>query len=169
MLATWALVLAVILQLLLVHMVLTMQYEMTGQRDTLATKQDLVNLVTNIGPENPSMAVLDASCLNCHSRDRIASAHGIDTDASQVVDRMMAIPGSDLNGSDALQVTAALTYLKCTHCHEVGRLKELAILSPAERWEVIRGMSEKAGSTITPQDARRIRDFYGDFWGWHSR
>jgi mono/diheme cytochrome c family protein len=168
MLATWALALAVILQLLLVHMVITLQGEMTDQRNTLATKADLENLAVNMGPANPAMSVLQADCTQCHTADRIAAAHALEEDASQVVQKMVGLKDSFIDPMAVPKLTAALTYVKCAHCHSADRLKEMAILDPAARWEVIHRMAEEAGSTITPEDARRIRDFYGEFWGWHT-
>ncbi len=66
-------------------------------------------------------------------------------------------------------VEAALTYMKCAHCHTIDRIRELAIMGPEQRWEVILAMMKEPGAKISQEDARRIRDFYGEFWGWHAQ
>jgi len=168
MLATWLGVLGVILLLFLVHMVISLHNEIVDQRSELATKQDLRNLAVNIGPTNPAMDALAQDCTDCHSEETFARAHGMSGDVADIVGRMASMADASISQDQIPRLEAGLTFMKCAHCHEISRLKELAILSPQERWDVILEMTEKAGSTITPEEARRIRDFYGDFWGWHS-
>ncbi len=168
MLATWLGVLGVILLLFLVHMVISLHGEIVDQRSELATKQDLKNLAVNIGPAHPAMAALEQSCTDCHSSDSIARAHGMTGDVAQVVRRMADMEGANIPSDQIPRLEAGLSFMKCAHCHEISRLKELAIMSPKERWDVILKMVQTPGSTITQEEARRIRDFYGDFWGWHN-
>ena len=115
------------------------------------------------------MAVLDASCTTCHGRDKFTAAHGIGDDIPALVERMAEQAGSGIEEEATPRIEAALTIMKCARCHTGERLKEMAILSPNERWEMILEMSRKPGSTISVRDARRIRDAYGLFWTWHTR
>jgi hypothetical protein len=80
---------------------------------------------------------------------------------------MSQLSGANIAVDQIPTVEAALTFMKCAHCHSIDRLKELAILSPQERWDMIVKMMKEPGATISQEDAQRIRDFYGDFWGWH--
>ncbi|MFO7768830.1 MAG: hypothetical protein R6W82_07725 [bacterium] len=168
MLATWLGVLGVILLLFLVHMVISLHGEIVDQRSELATKQDLKNLAVNIGPANPAMAALEQECTDCHTSESFTKAHGMTGDVADVVARMADMEGAGIAEEQIPRLEAGLTFMKCAHCHEISRLKELAIMSPKERWDVIMEMVQTPGSTITQEEARRIRDFYGDFWGWHS-
>jgi hypothetical protein len=81
---------------------------------------------------------------------------------------MSELSGAHITQAEVPKVEAALTYMKCAHCHTIDRLKELAILNPEDRWNVIVKMMKEPGAEITQEDAQRIRDFYGDFWGWHA-
>lgn len=81
---------------------------------------------------------------------------------------MSQLSGANIDPGEVPKVEAALTFMKCAHCHTIDRLKELAILSPQERWEVIVTMMKEPGATLSQEDAQRIRDFYGHFWGWQN-
>ena len=162
-----ALIMAVVLELFLVHMVIRLHLDIQAQRSELATKSDLRNLAVTLGPTEPAMAVLSSACTDCHTRERFASAHASVGEITELVDRMSEMEGAHIPLAETPRIEAALSLLKCAHCHTGDRLKEMAIMSPRERWDLVMRMSKEAGSTITPEDARRIRDFYGDFWGWH--
>lgn len=82
---------------------------------------------------------------------------------------MSQLSGAHIRPEQVPRAEAALTFMKCAHCHTMDRLKELAILEPQQRWEVIIAMMRAPDARITADDAKRIRDFYGSFWGWHSR
>jgi hypothetical protein len=168
MLATIAIVLAVILQLFLIHMVIRLHIELLNQREALVTKDDLINLVVSIGPTAPPMTALEGVCTDCHTKEKFAVVHGLDEDVQDLVERMNELSTAHFDPGEIPRIEAALTFMKCAHCHSHERLKELAILSPRERWDVIVQMLKEPGSTITQREAQRIRDFYGDFWGWHS-
>jgi len=167
MLATAAIVLAVMLQVFLIHMVIRLHQEVLAQRDELATKEDLVNFAVNVGPTDPAMVALEGTCTDCHTEETFAQAHGMTENVHELVQRMSDLSGAHFSTDEVPRVEAALTFMKCAHCHTQDRLKELAILGPKERWDVIIRMVNEPGSTISQEDARRIRDFYGDFWGWH--
>lgn len=159
---------AVILLAFTTQMLLSLQRDVTHLRDVLATKDDLANLATTLGPSDPAMVALEGTCTNCHTKETFAEAHGYTMDVHELVTRMSQLSGANIEPGEVPKVEAALTFMKCAHCHSIDRLKELAILSPQERWEVIVTMMKEPGATITQEDAQRIRDFYGDFWGWHS-
>ena len=169
MLTNFASIAALILMVFITSMIVTLKHNVADLRLELATKQDLVNLAVYVGPVDSAMQALDASCTDCHTRETFAAAHGLDEDAHDLVVRMSQISGAHFSSDEIPRVEAALTFMKCAHCHTQERLKELAILSPKERWDVILAMMNKPGAEISQQDAQRIRDFYGDFWGWHSR
>lgn len=151
------------------QMLIHLQRELTGLRDVLATKEELANLAVCLGPADPAMAALEGTCTSCHTTDTFAEAHGMDIDIHELVTRMSQLSNGLIPDDQIPRVEAGLAFMKCAHCHSIDRLKELAILSPRERWDMIVRMTEEEGATISPEDAQRIRDFYGDFWGWHSR
>ena len=169
LLATIALAMAVVLQLFLIHMVTSLHLDIAAQQDELATKADLRNLAVNLGPPDPAMTVLESKCTGCHAKDKFTGAHGISGDIPEIVEHMAAKAGSGIREEELPRLGAALTLMKCGRCHTGDRLKEMAILSPSQRWELILEMSRKPGSEISPQDARRIRDAYGLFWTWHMQ
>lgn len=150
------------------QMLLALQRDVAHLRDVLATKQELANLAVSLGPPDPAMAGLEGTCTSCHTRETFAEAHGFDIDVHELVTRMSQLSGANIDPGEVPKVEAALTFMKCAHCHTIDRLKELAILSPQERWKVIVKMMKEPGATLSQEDAQRIRDFYGHFWGWHS-
>lgn len=159
---------ALILLIFVAQILVTLEREVTGLRQELATKQDLANLAVHIGPPDPAMAKLEGACTDCHTKETFEQAHGVTQDAHELVTRMSELSGAHINPDEIPNVEAALAFMKCAHCHTADRLKELAILSPKERWDIIVKMMNEPGTTITQDDAQRIRDFYGQFWGWHS-
>ena len=159
---------ALILLIFVAQILVTLEREVTNLRQELATKQDLANLAVHIGPPDPAMAKLEGACTDCHTKETFEQAHGVSQDVHELVTRMSELSGAHIKPDDIPNVEAALAFMKCAHCHTSDRLKELAILSPKERWDVIVKMMNEPGTTITQDDAQRIRDFYGEFWGWHS-
>ena len=158
---------ALVLMVFVTSMMVTLKADVGHLREELATKSDLVNLAVNMGPTDPAMKTLENTCTECHTKETFASAHGMTEDVHDLVSRMSQLAGSHLTADEIPKAEAALTFMKCAHCHSQDRLKELAILSPKERWDIIIKMMKQPGAEITQQDAQRIRDFYGDFWGWH--
>ena len=150
-------------------MVTSLHRDIAAQQDELATKSDLKNLAVNLGPPDPAMVLLEAACTSCHSKGKFTSAHGVSGNIPELVERMAAQADAGIQEEDLPRIEAALTLMRCAHCHSGEKLKEMAILSPHERWETILEMSRKPGATISPKDARRIRDAYGLFWTWHMR
>jgi hypothetical protein len=160
---------ALILLVFVAQILVRLDREVSGLRAELATKQDLANLATHIGPPDPAMAALEGTCTDCHTKETFQAAHGVTEDIPNLVQRMSELSGAHINQTDVPRVEAALTFMKCAHCHTGDRLKELAILSPKERWDIIIKMMKEPGAQITQEDAQRIRDFYGEFWGWHTK
>lgn len=160
---------ALILLIFIGQVLVTLEREVSGLREELATKQDLANLAVHLGPPDPAMAKLEGTCTDCHTKERFEEAHGVTQDVRELVQRMSLLSGAHIRQDELPTVEAALTFMKCAHCHSSDRLKELAILSPRERWDVIVKMMNEPGTTITQDDAQRIRDFYGQFWGWHTK
>lgn len=160
---------ALILLVFVAQILVTIEREVSNLRQDLATKQDLANLAVHLGPPDPAMAKLEGTCTDCHTKETFEQAHGVTQDVHQLVQRMSELSGAHIRQEDIPNVEAALTFMKCAHCHTSDRLKELAILSPRERWDVIVKMMNEPGTTITQEDAQRIRDFYGQFWGWHTK
>lgn len=160
---------ALILLVFVAQILVTIEREVTHLREDLVTKQDLANLAVHLGPPNPAMAKLEGTCTDCHTKETFEQAHGVTQDVHELVQRMSELSGAHISPSDIPTVEAALTFMKCAHCHTADRLKELAILSPRERWDIIVQMMNEPGTTITQEDAQRIRDFYGEFWGWHTK
>ena len=167
-LATILGVTALILLVFETQILVRLDREVSNLHEELATKQDLANLAVNIGPPDPAMATLEGTCTDCHTKERFQEAHGITADVDDLVQRMSALSGAHISTDEIPRAEAALTYMKCAHCHSIDRLKQLAILGPEQRWDVIVRMMKQPGATITQKDAQRIRDFYGDFWGWHT-
>lgn len=161
--------LAIVLLAFGIQLLVGLHNDVAHLRDVLATKEELANLAVHLGPQDPAVVALEGSCTGCHTAETFAAAHGIDEGVHDLVRRMNRLAGSNIDPLDVPRVEAALTFMKCAHCHTIDRLKELAILNPEERWGVIRTMAQTPGGTISPEDAQRIRDFYGDFWGWHRR
>jgi len=156
-----------ILLALVTQMMLSLHKDVTSLKDELATKDELANLASCLGPSDPAMAKLEGTCTSCHTKETFAEAHGYDIDVHQLVTRMSQLSGANIANDQIPNVEAALTFMKCAHCHTIDRLKELAILGPQQRWDMIVRMMKEPGATISQEDAQRIRDFYGDFWGWH--
>jgi hypothetical protein len=160
---------AVILLVFTIQLLVQLHDDVGQLRDELATKEELANLAVHLGPPDPTQTALEGSCTGCHTAEAFTAAHGLDEGVHDLVSRMNRLAGAHIDPAEIPRVEAALTFLKCAHCHPIDRLKELAILSPQERWDVILTMAEAPGGTISQEDAQRIRDFYGDFWGWHRR
>ncbi|MDH3495628.1 MAG: hypothetical protein OER21_02590 [Gemmatimonadota bacterium] len=160
---------ALILLIFITQILVRLQQDVSHLRDELATKEDLANLAVHIGPPDPAMAALEGTCTDCHTKETFAEAHGITEDVHNLVARMSELTGAHIAPTEIPKAEAALTFMKCAHCHSMDRLKELAILSPRERWDVIVKMMKEPGATISQDDAQRIRDFYGQFWGWHTK
>ena len=169
-----------LLVVFLIQLVVSLHNDVSGLRDVLATKEDLTNLAMTIGPPDPVEATLSGACGGCHDRASFATAHGegeaveyvgqLDSgEIDELIARMTERNGVALAAEDMPRVEAALTYMKCAHCHTIDRIRELAIMGPEQRWEVILAMMKEPGATISQEDARRIRDFYGEFWGWHAQ
>ena len=165
MLSGAALILLVFVSQLLVRV----ERDVANLRDQLATKEDLANLAVHIGPPDPAMAKLEGTCTDCHTKETFEQAHGVNEDSHDLVQRMSELSGAHIAQEEIPKVEAALAFMKCAHCHSSDRLKELAILSPRERWDTIVKMMNQPGTNITQEDAQKIRDFYGDFWGWHAK
>ncbi len=72
---------------------------------------------------------------------------------------MSQLSGAAIDPGEVPKAGAALTFMKCAHCHTIDRLKELAILSPQERWEVIVTMMKEPGATLSQEDAQRNPEF----------
>jgi hypothetical protein len=172
--ATFALV------VFLVQLVVSLHNDVSSLRDVLATKEDLTNLAMIIGPLDPVEATLTGACGNCHDRATFATAHGEgealeyvssleSNEIDELISGMLQRNGDSVTVEDLPRIEAALTYMKCAHCHTIDRIRELAIMGEEERWEVILTMMNEPGATISQEDARRIRDFYGQFWGWHAQ
>jgi len=157
-----------ILLIFVTQMMLSLRGEVATLKDELVTKHQLANLASCLGPPDPAMAKLEGTCTSCHTKETFAEAHGYDMDVHQLVTRMSQLSGANIATDEIPTVEAALTFMKCAHCHTIDRLKELAILEPQERWDMIVRMMKEPGATISQEDAQRIRDFYGDFWGWHT-
>ena len=157
-----------ILLALVTQMMLSLRGDVANLKDELVTKDELANLASCLGPPDPAMAKLEGTCTSCHTKETFAEAHGYEMDVHQLVTRMSQLSGANIAVDEIPRVEAALTFVKCAHCHTIDRLKELAILSPQERWDMIVKMMKEPGATISQEDAQRIRDFYGDFWGWHT-
>jgi hypothetical protein len=168
MLASFLGVINLILLVFVTQMLVRLEGDVTNLREELATKEELANLATRIGPPDPAMAALEGTCTDCHTAETFERAHGMEIDVHDLVSRMSQLSGANIDQAEVPKVEAALTFMKCAHCHGIDRLKELAILSPKVRWDVIVRMMKEPGATISQEDAQRIRDFYGDFWGWHS-
>ena len=157
-----------ILLLFLTQMMVAMREELASLETTLATKSELANLAVSLGPGDPAMAGLEGTCTDCHDIRAFRDSHQLDNVAvQQIVEQMSQLAGASISPDEISRGGAALTFLKCAHCHTIDRLKELAILEPEDRWDVILSMMAAPGAQISQDDARRIRDFYGDFWGWH--
>jgi len=160
---------ALILLVFVSQLVVRLQRDVSNLREQLATKEDLANLAVHIGPPDPAMAKLEGTCTDCHTKETFQQAHGVTEDVHNLVQRMSELSGAHIAQEEIPKVEAALAFMKCAHCHTSDRLKELAILSPRERWDTIVKMMNQPGTVITQEDAQRIRDFYGDFWGWHAK
>ncbi len=158
----------VVILVFLSQMVVALRVDVARLGETLVTKEQLANLAVRLGPEDPALAGLEGTCTDCHDVTAFRDSHMLnDLTVEDVVARMSQLVGAHISQEEVPRAEAALTFMKCAHCHTIDRLKAVAILSPEERWEVILSMMEEPGATISQEDARRIRDFYGDFWGWH--
>ncbi|MCJ7628925.1 MAG: hypothetical protein MUO50_11130 [Longimicrobiales bacterium] len=160
--------LGLILLLFLTQMVVSLRKDLVSLERTLATKSELANLAVSLGPSDPARVGLEGTCTDCHDISAFRDSHQLDNvEVEQVVEQMSQLAGASISPAEIPRAEAALTFLKCAHCHTIDRLKELAILEPLDRWNVILSMMAAPGAQISQDDARRIRDFYGDFWGWH--
>lgn len=160
--------LALILLLFLTQMVVSIRNELGDLERTLATKTELANLAVSLGPADPAMEGLERTCTDCHDIRAFRDSHRLDdVEVEQIVAQMSQLAGASISPEEIPRAEAALTFLKCAHCHTIDRLKELAILEPEDRWDIILAMMAEPGAQISQEDAHRIRDFYGDFWGWH--
>ena len=157
-----------ILFIFLIETAVSLRREVAQLENTLVTSRDLANLAVCLGPKDPALAGLEGTCTDCHTVEAFRDSHQLDDlGAEEIVARMSQLAGAHISPEEIPRAEAALTFMKCAHCHTIERLKELAVLNPQKRWEVIVAMMDEPGATISQDDAQRIRDFYGDFWGWH--
>ena len=161
--------LGLILLVFLTQMMVAVRTEVAQLSDRLVTKEELANLAVRLGPQDPALAGLQGTCTDCHDLASFQDSHLLnDMEVGDLVARMSQLAGAHIAPEDIPRAEAALTFMKCAHCHTIDRLKALAILGPEDRWKVIVSMMAEPGATISQGDAHRIRDFYGDFWGWHQ-
>ncbi len=161
---------ALVLLIFLSQSVVGLRSEIRQMRETLVTREQLANLAARLGPTDPALAGLEGTCTDCHDVKAFRDSHKLDdVEVQELVARMSQLAGAHIAPEEVPRAEAALTFMKCAHCHSIDRLKELAILSPEERWKVIVSMMQEPGAKISQEDAQRIRDFYGDFWGWHRK
>jgi len=161
--------LALILLLFLTQMMVSVRNDLVDLETKLASKSELANLAVRLGPGDPAMDGLEGTCTDCHDIRAFRDSHRLDdVDVDKIVAEMSQLAGASISPDEIPRAEAALTFLKCAHCHTIDRLKELAILDPEDRWGVIVSMMAEPGAQISQEDAQRIRDFYGDFWGWHQ-
>lgn len=163
-------VVALVLLVFISQSLVALRDEIGHLSETLVTRDQLANLAARLGPTDPAMAGLEGTCTDCHDVKAFRDSHKLDdVEVHELVTRMSQLAGAHIAPEEVPRAEAALTFMKCAHCHSIDRLKELAILSPEERWKVIVSMMEAPGAKISQEDAQRIRDFYGDFWGWHRK
>ena len=117
---------AVILLLFLTQMVVSVRNDLGDLERTLVTKSDLANLAVNLAPGDPAMVGLEGTCTDCHDIRAFRDSHRLDdVEVEQVVAQMSQLAGASISPDEVPRAEAALTFLKCAHCHTIDRLKEL--------------------------------------------
>lgn len=168
LLAIIALNLAILLQVYLIFAVITLSVDLRIQRDELATRQDVMEMVAHMTQPDPTEVILQATCVNCHTGRAFTASDMVTTQIKGLVSRMIDSSGINECPLDTVEVESALTCLKCARCHTMDQCKAMTGLSRVERWKLIIEMIRKPGSYISLEDARRINDYSGEFWSWFS-
>lgn len=149
-----------LLILFLTNYSLQTRSDITGLREELATKEDLLNLT-----HAKQADVLGQNCTHCHSESKFAGFHGTETEMMAMIDRMVARTGSKIDARDVDAIHASLELLQCNTCHEEHRTRKLALKSPGEQKEVIREMLVRAGSKADQEDVDRLHKSYQQMLG----
>ena len=98
-----------ILLALVTQMMLSLHKDVTSLKDELATKDELANLASCLGPSDPAMAKLEGTCTSCHTKETFAEAHGYDIDVHQLVTRMSQLSGANI-ANDQTQPSRQLSH-----------------------------------------------------------
>jgi len=153
-------ILNALLTLLLCGLVRDTRQDVNSLRDTLATKQDLVNVAA------PKLTMFhEEKCTGCHTERRFAGQHNVRGQIEQAIAHMEAFPDVRFTKAEMDKIHASLDLLRCSQCHGKDELRKLAIKSPADRMRIVRDMAGKSGSNITPDEVTRILRAYEQLVG----
>jgi hypothetical protein len=148
-------ILNAVLIVLLAGLVRDTRHDVNALREVLASKQDLVNIAA------PKLTLLhEEKCTGCHTERRFAGPHTSGGQIEQIVAQMSKLPGAHINKKDMDKIHASLELLRCSQCHGVDQLRQLAIKSPTERMRIVREMVAKPGSRLSPDDVTRVLRAY---------
>ncbi|MBU0639760.1 MAG: hypothetical protein KKB50_12910 [Planctomycetes bacterium] len=144
-----------VLILVLCGMVVNLGAEVTGLKDVLASKQDLVNVAA------PQLALFtEDKCTSCHTERRFLGQHNMRGEIDQALAHMSALPDTNFSDDDMAKIHASLALMRCTQCHGAEKLKLLSLKSPEERMEIISRMIAKPDSKLSPDEAEAIARSY---------
>jgi hypothetical protein len=148
-------ILNAVLIVLLAGLVRDTRHDVNALREVLASKQDLVNIAA------PKLTLLhEEKCTGCHTERRFAGPHTSGGQIEQIVAQMSKLPGAHINKRDMDKIHASLELLRCSQCHGVDQLRQLAIKSPTERMRIVREMVAKPGSRLSPDEVTRVLRAY---------
>lgn len=153
-------VLNAILTLLLCGLVRDTRQDVSALRDVLATKRDLVNVSI------PKLTFFhEEKCTRCHTERKFAGEHNIRGQIERAVAHMGAMPDAPFSKEETAKIHASLELFRCSQCHGTDQLRQLAIKSPADRMRIVREMTARPGSRISPDEAGRILRAYEQMVG----
>ncbi len=148
---SFLLVLNTLLTGLLCGLLRDTRQDVNALRAVLASKQDLVNIAA------PKLTLFhEEKCTGCHTERRFAGSHEANGQIERVVAQMSKLPDVHISKKDQDKIHASLELLRCSQCHGVDRLRQLAIQSPTERMRTVREMVAKPGSRMTPDDVTKV-------------
>ena len=148
-------ILNAVLIVLLAGLVRDTRQDVNALRGVLASKQDLVNIAA------PKLTLFhEEKCTGCHTERRFVGPHTSGGQIEQIVAQMSKLPDAHITKKDLDKIHASLELLRCSQCHGVDQLRQLAIKSPTERMRIVREMVAKPGSRLSPDDVTRVLRAY---------
>lgn len=163
-----ALNMAIILQLFLAYMVITLSMDLGRQRQDLATKDDIFEMALVLGPYDQADVVMQTTCITCHTWESCTDADKVLEETRKLLHGMIQNSGVQVYPGNIRNIGSTLTFLKCARCHAIDQCKEIEIQSQVERWGLIVRMMKKPDARISLEDARQINDNCEEFWSWYT-
>ena len=155
MLVSFLIIINTILIVFACNMLLNIRSELQNLKNVLATKADLQqSIIQTAGAE---LFFQEEKCTRCHTERRFAGMHGTKSELLQVANKLKEHPpDAKINEKDLRTIHASLILLKCGQCHSSDMIKRIALKTEEEQLAIIKGMQERPGAEIAPDEVNGI-------------